>query len=322
MAGVTQAPSLTSVADLATQGAVLGTQAPPQPVTYTPPPAQTMLPTAQMAVQNWGVDPSAYGYANVQPGYDIVESAKNPIRPGGLVSQLDAMYLAQLNADANNSINASSASARKRQLIGAQNDPTTYVAAQQIMRQTGMPADKALHVAMTQNLASNGHYLGLGASLPASQQAVDALNSRDFELATMFGLPEWNAVNTGGAFNIGSSGFTGYKQQPGGSTSLVYGNNVVNGVDGNELLAAGAFNRSGNYQPVLQQAYATATGTNIGTGKASTTKSNQLTPAQVQAGVNQAISRFNTQNRVEEKKAKEEEKKAKATPANATPYGT
>ena len=78
-------------------------------------------------------------------------------------------------------------------LSGGTKNPTTYVAAQQIMRQTGMPADKALHVAMTRKLASNGHYLGLGASLPASQQAVVRLNSRDFELATMFGLPEWNA---------------------------------------------------------------------------------------------------------------------------------
>lgn len=283
-------------------------------VTYTPTTPQPMLPVGQINPQAWGVDPSSFGVVNVRPGYDVVESAKYPIRPGGMVSQLQAKYLADLNTENINSQSASLAAARQHQLMQSQNDPATYQTAQEIMRVTGMSADKALHVAMTQQLASNGNFLGLGASLPATQQAVNDINNRDFELANLFGLPQWNSQSTGGSFNVGSSGFTGYNSKD-GKTSLVYGNNVVNGLDGNELLAAATGARDGNYNPLLNQAASSALGVAVPGSKVSSKPSVQTpTQAQISQAVAKAVSSYNQATKASDKATKEAEKAAKQKP--------
>lgn len=287
-------------------------------VTYTPTTPTSILPVGQINPQAWGVDPSSFGVVNVRPGYDVVESAKHPIRPGGMISQLQAKYLADLNTENINSQSASLAAARQHQLMQSQNDPATYQTAQAIMRATGMSADKALHVAMTQQLASNGNFLGLGASLPATQQAVNDINNRDFELANLFGLPQWNSQSTGGAFNVGSSGFTGYNSKD-GKTSLVYGNKVVNGLDGNELLAAATGVRSGDYNSLLNQAANAALGTATPGSKVSTKTSTQTqtqpktqtpTQAQISQAVARAVSSYNQSTKASDKATKEAEKAA------------
>lgn len=201
-------------------------------VTYsTPPKPKSML--HPLAAKMFNVDyGQGVGYTppQEQQGRFITEASKQAFVPGAPIDLALTTMLLNDNATRQQTYAASMGGARNRQLIEAQNDPYTYELAKLFMAD-GMPADKALHSAMTQYLAQRGNYLGLGASLPAAQKALDETNNRDAALALLFGLP-YQGYQTGGAYNIRPTGVYSYSLNDDGTASARYNQGVANGVTG------------------------------------------------------------------------------------------
>lgn len=201
-------------------------------VTYsTPPKPKSML--HPLAAKMFNVDyGQGVGYTppQEQQGRFITEASKQAFVPGAPIDLALTTMLLNDNATRQQAYAASMGGARNRQLIEAQNDPYTYELAKLFMAD-GMPADKALHSAMTQYLAQRGNYLGLGASLPAAQKALDETNNRDAALALLFGLP-YQGYQTGGAYNIRPTGVYSYSLNDDGTASARYNQGVANGVTG------------------------------------------------------------------------------------------
>lgn len=222
----------TSTANTDTPPATTGDTQAETKITYsTPPKPNSML--HPLAAKMFNVDyGQRVGYTppQEQQGRFITEASKQAFVPGAPIDLALTNLLLNDNARRQQAYAASMAGARNHQLIEAQNDPYTYELAKMFMAD-GMPADKALHSAMTQYLAQRGNYLGLGASLPAAQKALDETNNRDAALALLFGLP-YRGYQTGGAYNIRPTGVYSYSLNDDGTASVRYNQGVANGVTG------------------------------------------------------------------------------------------
>lgn len=216
-----------------------------------------------------------------QDGRFITEASKQAFLPGAPINMALARVLMNENAKDQQAYAASMGGARNHQLIASQNDPQTYAIAQYFMAK-GMPADKALHSAMTQRLAQQGNYLGLGASLPAAQRALDETNNSDAALAMMFGVP-YTGQATGGAYNISPTGIRSFTVNDDGTASVSTHNGVVEGVSGPTASTGLAF---ANRNPASQWMLNTLMGGSPGYRYSAITNG---TPAQISSKADQAI---------------------------------
>lgn len=216
-----------------------------------------------------------------QDGRFITDASKQAFLPGAPINMALARVLMNENARDQQAYAASMGGARQHQLIASQNDPQTYAIAQQFMA-NGMPADRALHSAMTQRLAQQGNYLGLGASLPAAQRALDETNNSDAALAMMFGVP-YTGQATGGSYNISPTGIRSFTVNNDGTASVSTHNGVVEGMSGPTASTALAF---ANRNPASQWMLNTLAGGSPGQRYSAASNG---TPAQISSKADQAI---------------------------------
>lgn len=236
-----------------------------------------------------------------QPGRFITDASKQAFLPGAPINMALARVLMNENAKDQQAYAASMGGARNHQLIASQNDPRTYAIAQQFMAK-GMPADKALHSAMTQRLAQQGDYLGLGASLPAAQRALDETNNGDAALAMMFGVP-YVGQSTGGAYNISPTGIRSFTVNDDGTASVSTHNGLVEGLSGPTASTGLAF---ANRSPASQWMLNALVGGNTGHRYSATSNG---TPAQISNKADQVI------------KAATKNKAGAGAQGNVVPYG-
>lgn len=223
--------------------------------TYQPQTQQSLMAQSQTPAQSWGL------------ADEIAQRQQGPDGLNRMQAAAMAKYLGQALQHHNNLMSTQ----RTNELMSAQNNPATYALAQKLASQN-LPADQALHLAMTQTLANNGQYLGLGASLPYAQKAMDNLNNYEGELAVMFGVP-WEAKSSGGAYNIGSHGLRGYQSHDDGTHSIRVNNRVYNGLNAPSAYVAGTTMRNSNANGALAAAANLAAGGVLANGGKSATPS-------------------------------------------------
>lgn len=208
--------------------------------------------------QDWGIRETLPAAHHVpRKGYGVAHGAGEPVYHGMPVDLALARLIHQENAADQQAYQASMAGNRNTQLIQAQNDPETYQVAQEYIK-AGLPAPQALHLAVTNHAASNGNYLGLGASLPASQKAIDDFSGTRTQLGALFGIsaPE---VSSGGAFNIKSGNpVRGFTVNADGTADVNTSNGTVKGVKGTNLGTAVGFGTPGPLAKPLQMTAVTA----------------------------------------------------------------
>lgn len=239
---------------------------PMSPVTHNGgQPPQSVAPTNAAVLyngspvrQDWGVQagPPAAHFVP-RHGYGVAQGSAQPVYHGMPVDLALARLINQENAADQQAYQASMAGARNTQLMQAQNNPETYRIAQEYIK-SGMPAHKAQQLALTNVMAANGDYLGLGASLPASQQAIDEFSGTNAQLGALFGIssPE---VSSGGAFNIKAGNpVRGFTVNPDGTADVYTSNGTVTGVKGSNLGTAVGFGTQGPLAKPLQMTSVTA----------------------------------------------------------------
>lgn len=262
------------------------------PMTYDPQSAPMLLPPQDTTAQMWGIDTGIPGYLppQLKPGHGAVASAMEPIIQGQPISVALASKLAEMNARDQANFNASLAGARTRQLMESQNNPDTYKTAQSLIA-SGVPAGKVLPLAMSQQLSANGQYLGLGASLPAAQSAVDGLNDQNRAMSVIFGVP-FEAAQSGGSFNIQSPGVRSIQPHSDGTTSVnIAGQGTVNGSTGTAVGMAVSGNPQGWVNSTLQSSLGGGAGYSRAMNRMQSSQ-RQPTDKSVSDAASQAIYRF------------------------------
>lgn len=287
-----------------------------QPVVYDTSPMNGATPLYAGAPiqQEWGINAGAPVYEHVpQPGYGVAHGAGQRVYHGMPISLAMARLINQENAADQQAYQASMAGARNTQLIQAQNNPETYRIAQEYIA-SGVPAHQAVSLAMTQVTAGNGDYLGLGATLPVAQQAIDQLSGNNLQLGTLFGISS-PSISSGGAFNIQSSNpVRGMRVSPDGTASLDTSLGQIDGVNGNQVGTAVGWGSTGAFNAPIQSTMTQATGIANGANPA-VTKQRQISGTTVSNAADKAINSLRREEerlkREQEKQEKAEEKKAK-----------
>lgn len=273
----------------------------------------TPLYTGAPIQHEWGINAGAPMYEHVpKRGYGVAHGADQAVYHGMPVNLAMARLINQENAADQQAYQASMAGARNTQLIQAQNNPETYRIAKEYIA-SGVPAHQAVSLAMTQVTAGNGDYLGLGATLPVAQQAVDQLSGNNLQLGTLFGISS-PSISSGGTFNIQSSApVRGMRVSADGTASLDTSLGQIDGVNGNQVGTAVGWGTTGAFNAPIQSTMAQATSVANGTNPA-IAKQRQISETTISNAADKAI---NSYRRYEEKLIRDQEKQAKAEETKA-----